>query len=169
MAIHVRPIYFTSVIVLWLLAYHVAYWSVAIARDSSLVCWSIGPFGISTVSLREPRASRLLAQLCFAAVVVACLTYASLFVIDPAPIDGLQHTLIVQGLAIAIPVVALTAAHLLGIIREQCFPLWGEARVLAGVQRSVATRARVYFTPSGRAFLHERFGATPHEFLRMVR
>ena len=31
------------------------------------------------------------------------------------------------------------------------------------------TGARVYFTPTGRTFLRERFDATPAEFLRMVR
>jgi hypothetical protein len=48
------------------------------------------------------------------------------------------------------------------------FPLWGEARVLVCVQRFRALGGLIHFTPAGRAFLRERFGATPREFVRAV-
>ncbi len=41
--------------------------------------------------------------------------------------------------------------------------------MLTAVQRGLATGARIYFTATGRAYLRERFGATPREFLSMVR
>ncbi|MGZ3676466.1 MAG: hypothetical protein ACXVCO_19355 [Ktedonobacterales bacterium] len=166
---HIQPLYLMTVIVLWLIAYHVAYWIVAIVRDPSLICWGVGPFGITIVSLRQPPRRQVVSQLAIAAAVLACLAYTSLYLITPQPIPGLSRTLTVQAIVVAIPVVLVTLARLIGILRDLRSPLWGEARVLTGVQRSLATGARIYFTPVGRAFLRERFGATPHEFLRMVR
>ncbi len=169
MGIHINPLYFTSVIILWIVTYHVAYWLVALARDSSLVFWSVGPFGISVVSLREPPARRILAQLGVAAGALTVVAYTSLFVVNPPPIAGLGRGASAQAVAVAIPVAVVTVARLIAIVRDRRYPLWGEARVLTSAQRSLATRARIYFTPTGRAFLRDRFGATPNEFLRMVR
>ena len=169
MDIHIQPLYLVTVIVLWLVAYHVAYWIVAIVRDPSLICWSVGPFGLTIVSLRRPPRRQIVSQLAIAASVLACLAYTSLYLITPPPILGLGRTLTTQAIAVAIPVGAITLARLIGIARESRSPIWGEARVLTGVQRSLATGARIYFTPVGRAFLRERFGATPNEFLQMVR
>jgi hypothetical protein len=167
--IHIHVLYLVSVLLLWLATYHIAYWIAAIARDPGLVCLSVGPFGVSIISLREPPARRVLAQLIVAAGVLACVTYVSLFVAQPPPIAGLDRDPTAELIAVAIPVVALSATRLFGVIRDRLYPLWGEARVLTAVQRSLATGALIYFTPAGRAFLRERFGATPHEFLRMVR
>jgi hypothetical protein len=55
------------------------------------------------------------------------------------------------------------------VIRARRYPLWGEARVMAQVQRSQATGATIIFTALGRSFLRDRFGVTPGEFTRMVR
>ncbi len=165
----IHPLYLMIVIVLWLAAYHVAYWMVAIVRDPSLICWSVGPFGVTVVSLGQPSRRQVVLQLTIAAVVLASLAYTSLYLITPQPIPGLSHALTMQIIAVAIPVGVVTLARLIGIMRDHRSPLWGEARVLTGVQRSLATGAHIYFTPVGRAFLRERFDATPHEFLRMVR
>jgi hypothetical protein len=169
MGAHVHVVYLASILLLWLATYHAAYWLIAITRDPDLVCLSIGPFGVSIISLREPPVRRVLAQLVFAALALACVAYVSLFLVQPPPIAGLDRAPTAALVAIAVPVVALTATRLYGLIRDHLYPLWGEARVMTGVQRALATGARIYFTPSGRAFLRERFGATPHEFLRMVR
>lgn len=166
---HIHVLYFAAIILIWIAVYHIAYWTVAIARDSSLICWSIGPFGISVVSPREPPVRRLLAQLAVAALALAVICYASLFALQPPPIVGLSQAPRAQLLIVGIPVAVLTLARLVGVMRERLHPLWGEARVLAGVQRSLATGARIYFTPHGRDYLRERFQATPLEFLRMVR
>ena len=65
--LHVQPIYLASVIALWIIFYNVVYWLVAIARDRSLVFWSVGPFGVTVASLHEPPARRIAAQLGMAA------------------------------------------------------------------------------------------------------
>lgn len=168
-AIHIHPFYFAAIVLIWIAVYHIAYWAVAIARDPSLVCWSVGLFGISVVSPREPPLRRLLVQLAVAALTLGVISYASLFALQPPPIAGLSQAPRVQLLIVAIPVALLTLARITGVVRERRHPLWGEARVLAGVQRSLATGAHIYFTPNGRAYLRERFQATPLEFLRMVR
>lgn len=169
MDLHIHAFYLTLVILVWIAAYHIAYWLVALARDPSLVCWSVGPFGMSVVSLRKPPARRVVAQLAVAAIVLTFFAYVSLYRLVPPPIAGLGTTPSAQIATLAIPVAIITCARLLIVARDHRYPLWGEARVLTGVQRSLATGARIYFTPRGRDFLRERFGATPHEFLRMVR
>ncbi|HEX6540154.1 MAG TPA: hypothetical protein VF040_00235 [Ktedonobacterales bacterium] len=169
MSIHIHPIYLTIVILVWFAIYHLAYALIALARDRSLVCWSIGPLGISAITLREPPASQVITQLVCAAVTLAGTTYISLYLFVPPPIAGLQQTVSEQVIAVAVPVVLLTLWRLLGIVREHRFPLWGEARVMASIQRSRATGALIIFTAMGRTFLRERFGATPGEFLRAAR
>jgi hypothetical protein len=87
----------------------------------------------------------------------------------PPPIQGLDQDPASRAIATAIPVVALTLIQLFGVIRARRYPLWGEARVMAQVQRSQATGATTIFTALGRTFLRDRFGVTPGEFTRMVR
>lgn len=169
MGIHINAIYLIGVILIWFAIYHLAYALIALARDRSLVCWSIGPLGIQAITLREPPARQVIAQLVVAALALAGTTYASLFLLMPPPIAGLQQTTAAQLVAVMVPVSLLTLWRLLGILRERRFPLWGEARVLASIQRSRATGALVFFTTMGRTFLRERFGATPGEFLRTAR
>jgi hypothetical protein len=169
MSIHINPIYLTAVILAWFAIYHLAYALIGIARDRSLVGWSIGPLGINAITMRQPPVSQVIIQLASAAVAVAGISYASLYLLIPPPIAGLQQTVSAQLVAVAIPVALLTFWRLLGILREWRFPLWGEARVLASIQRSRATGAVVVFTAMGRTFLRERFGATPGEFLRTAR
>lgn len=169
MNIHINPIYLTGVILVWFAIYHLAYALIAIARDRSLVCWSIGPLGINAITLRQPPASQVITQLVFAALAVAGISYASLYLLKPPPIAGLEQTLSEQLLAVAIPVAMLTLWRLLGILRERRFPLWGEARVMVSIHRSRASGALIIFTTLGRNFLRDRFGATPGEFLRAAR
>lgn len=169
MDVQINPGVLVSAVVIWCVVYYLVYWLTALLRDSSLVAWSLGPLGITVVALREPPFGQRLLQLTLAGSALAVLVYASLYVVHPAPIVGLHRTPADEALTVLIPVVAFTLARLLLIARERRFPLWGEARVMAAVQRSRATGAIVFFTASGRSYLRERFGATPHEFLRMVR
>lgn len=169
MSIHINPIYLTIVILAWFAIYHLVYALIAIARDRSLVCWSIGPLGVHAITLREPPARLVITQLVIAALAVAGTSYASLYLLTPPPVAGLEQTFSAQLVAVAIPVVLLTLWRLLGLLRERRFPLWGEARVLASIQRSRATGALIIFTTMGRTFLRDRFGATPGEFLRTAR
>src|SRR5262249_8773093 len=119
--IHIHVLYLVSVLLLWLATYHIAYWIAATARDPGLVGLSVGPFGVSTISLREPPARRVLAQFVFAAAVLAAVTYASLFIAQPPPIAGLDRAPTARLVVVAIPVVALSATRLLGVIRDRLY------------------------------------------------
>jgi drug/metabolite transporter (DMT)-like permease len=168
-SVQINILYLASVVVIWLLVYHITYWLSETLNDSSLVCWSVGPLGLSSVSLREPRLPRLLWQFLISGVVLGAVTYVCLFSLRPSPIMGLDQDGASRAIAATIPVIALTLIQLVGVIRARRYPLWGEARVMAQVQRSQATGATIVFTALGRAFLRDRFGATPGEFTRMVR
>lgn len=169
MSIQINLVYLASVVVIWLLVYHVTYWLTETLTDPSLVCWSVGPLGLAAISLREPRLGRLFSQFLISGFVLGALTYACLFTLQPPPIVGLEQDPASRAIAATIPVLALSLIQLLGEMRARRFPLWGEARVMAQVQRSQATGATIVFTALGRAFLRDRFGATPGEFTRMVR
>lgn len=169
MSVQINPEYLATVVLLWLVVYHLVYWLIAVVRDPSLVCWSFGVLGITAVPLREPPLRLRFLQLAMATLTLAALVYTTLYVVHPGPIAGLDLTLSGRLLTVLAPVGVLTLFRLVQIVRERRFPLWGEARVMAAVQRSRATGNVIVFTRSGRTFLRERFGATPHEFLRMVR
>lgn len=169
MTVHVHTLYLVAVVAFWLVAYHLTYWLVAIAREPSLVCLGVGPLGVTVVSLRQPPALRIAVQLFAAAGVLGCIVYANLYLVTPPPIAGLNHAFSQELIGVGAPVVVATITRLLLVMRDLRYPLWGEAGVLARVQRSLATGSRVYFTTAGKNFLRERFGATPREFLSMIR
>lgn len=169
MTVHIDALYFVAVVVFWLVAYHLTYWLAAIAGEHSLVCLGVGPLGMTVVSLRQPAPRRIAAQLATAAGVLACIVYANLYVVTPPPIAGLKHSFSQEFVGVALPVAIATATRLLIVLRDRRYPLWGEAGVMARVQRSVATGSKMYFTSAGKTFLQERFGATPREFISMIR
>jgi hypothetical protein len=68
-SIQINILYLASVVAIWLLVYHLTYWLTETLNDPSLVCWSIGPLGLSSVSLREPRVGRLFSQFFISGVV----------------------------------------------------------------------------------------------------
>src|SRR6185312_10980934 len=55
MGVQLNPIYLVVAVAAWLLVYHLTYRFALILRDPALVCWGVGPFGMTTISLRKPR------------------------------------------------------------------------------------------------------------------
>ncbi len=166
---HINLLSLALMIVVWLIVYHGVYWALAIARNPSLICWGVGPFGLIVIALRQPGRGLRLAQFVAAGLALASVADVSLFVARPEPITGLDQSPLSE-LGVVFAVVALaTLLRLAANARLRRFPLWGEARVLAGVQRNIARGAVLIFTPLGRAFLRERFNATPNEFIQTMR
>jgi hypothetical protein len=165
---HVRGLDLVWTAAAWLVAFQIACWLVAVAQRKALVCWSVGPLGVSAVYLQQPSAGLLAAQVGVPALAVAGATYVGLYVVSPPPIAGLDLRPVAEAATSAVAAVAAMGVQVLRLVWDLRFPLWGEARVLACVQRSRALGALVHFTPAGRDFLRERFGATPREFLRTV-
>ena len=169
MGIHINSLYLILTALGCLLAYHIAYRLAVILRDPSLVYWSIGPFGMTAVTLRRPRASLWLAQFIYGALAMAAILYLALFVARPAPVTGLTTNGETMLLAVVVPVAAVTLVTLGAQLWSWRFTLWGEARVMSAAQRSLALGSALFFTPVGRAFLHDRFNATPSEFMQIIR
>ncbi len=153
----------------WLLVYHIVYSLIAVVRDESLVCWSLGPLGVGVVTMHRPPVRQVLAQFACAGLACGLAVYISLFMLVPGLLPGLDRSLNTMAAAVLIPVAVVTLWRLVGMVRAQRLPIWGEARVLALIQRSAATGALIFFTPAGRAFLRERFNVAPGELVRMLR
>ena len=169
MGVHLNPLYLIVTAAVWLLMYHLVYRFALILRDPALICWGVGPLGMIAISLRKPRPSLLIAQFVYAALAMGCVVYFSLFVVQPAPISGLPHTGGAILTLVVAPVALVTLIALLAQARGRRYALWGEARVLSATQRATALGVILFFTPLGRAFLHDRFNATPSEFLQTIR
>jgi hypothetical protein len=169
MGIHINPLYLVLASLACLLAYHIAYRLAVILRDPSLVYWGVGPLGVTAVTLRRPRASLRLAQFVYGALAMAAALFLTLFVAHPAPVTGLASNGETMLVAVAAPVALVTLVALLAQLRARRYAVWGEARVLSAAQRSLALGSALFFTPLGREFLHDRFNATPSEFIQIIR
>lgn len=169
MGIHINPLYLALTALACLLAYHVAYRLAVILRDPSLVYWGVGPLGMTAVTLRRPRASLRLAQFVYGALAMAAALYLTLFVARPAPVTGLASDGETMLVVVAAPVAFMTLVTLAAQFWARRYAIWGEARVLSAAQRSLALGSALFFTPLGRAFLHDHFNATPSEFIQIMR
>ncbi len=169
MGIHINPLYLTMTALACLLVYHIAYRLAVILREPSLVYWGVGPLGMTAVTLRRPRASLRLSQFVYGALAMASALYLALFVAHPAPVTGLTSNGATMLVAVVAPVAVVTLVALVTQLWARRYPLWGEARVLSAAQRSLALGSALFFTPLGRAFLHDRFNATPSEFIQIIR
>lgn len=172
MALHLRALYPILVVALCCATYYVACWLVAMMRRDALVCWAVGPLGISAVYLREPSRSLLVAQVGVPALLVACASYMGLSLVQPAPLLPFvprDHHLMTRLGTVALVALGVCGVQCLRLLADRRYPVWGEVRVLVSVQRSRALGARIHFTAVGRAFLRERFGVTPSELLHIVR
>jgi hypothetical protein len=167
--VHLNPVYLVVAACAWLLMYHLAYRFALILRDPTLICWGVGLFGVTTISLRKPRLMLMTTQFLYAALVMGCVVYFSLFVLEPAPITGIPHTGAAILAVVVAPVALVTLIALAAHLRGRRYALWGEARVLSATQRATALGVVLIFTPLGRTFLHDRFNATPSEFLQTIR
>jgi len=153
---------------LWLLLHEAVYVLLGMLRRRTLICWSIGPLGATTTYLREPRRGFLLMQLLVPAALAALFLHVILFEEMAPPILHLPDGLLAQLLVVLISVIVTSGIRLLLLLRDWRYPLWGEARLLRSVAWCRGTGAVMYFTACGRAFVRERFQATPREFLQTV-
>lgn len=152
-----------------LAAYQLACWLVLLLPRRSLIGLSVGPFGIGAIALGKPARHVLLAQFLAPVLVLAGISYADLYLAHPWALGGLDHRPAARALTTLAALLVGTLLRGLRFAGDLRFPVWGDARVLATVQRSRALGGVVLFTARGRAYLSERFGATPREFLLSVR
>lgn len=167
-AVQVHPLPLAWAVVMWVAVYLLASWLVAMSQHQTLVCWAVGIFGLAAVYLRAPSRALRALQVVVPALLVSAAMYASLYLAQPKPISGLDQQSVARLLLLAGSFALVAAFELLRLFVDLRFPLWGEARVMVLVQRSRALGGLVHFTPAGRKFLRERFGASPREFVRTV-
>jgi hypothetical protein len=158
-----------SLVLVWVISAQVALMLLAPLQRRSYVAWSLGLLGFVPITSSKPSAFVRFLVLILPLALSALAGYEALMLMRGLPIKGLSDTLATRLWIASVGAVVLDLPRLAGAIREVRFPLWGEARVLDRVARSVALGNAIHFTAAGRVYISERFGATPEEFLRIVR
>jgi hypothetical protein len=134
-------------------------------RSDPLICWAIGPLGLSTLYLSELSTPFIVLSAILPAVVSGLILYYGLFSTLPTPLT-LPHSLLVEAPVVAVGVVLTSAFDLLNALRDIRHPLWGEARVLRTIQFLRASWAFIHFTPFGITFLRDHFDSSPTDLLK---
>lgn len=157
-----------SLVLVWVLTLQLMTVVLAQLGGRALVAWNISVLGVVPIYLRKLPALLRIAQFVGPLAGAAAVAYLLLRSRVVPPLSNLPDTLW-QRVAVAVGgTLILGLPRFVGALRDLRFPLWGEARVLDRVSRATPGQF-TYFTASGRAYLRERFGATPEEFLRTVR
>ena len=168
MDLQVHTLQLFEFLILWLALHEGTYLLLGLLRRRSLVCWSIGFLGAATTYIRAPGRLFALLQLLLPAILAAGFLRFSLFAVSPGPIGNLPHGPLAQALTVVFSLLFTSAIRALVLLRDWRYPLWGEALVMRNLSWSRATGAFVYFTAFGRAFVRDRFQATPREFLQTL-
>lgn len=155
-------------LVLWIGLHETTYLLLGMLGRRTLLCWSIGPLGITTTYLREPSRFFLLLQLLAPGALAALFLRFTLFQAMPPAILHLPESALAQLGVIALSLLLTSGIRAARLVYDWRFPIWGEARLLRSVAWSRAVGAAIIFTAVGRAFLRERFQVTPREFLQTV-
>src|SRR6266566_584823 len=167
----IASLYVTSIpglvtyLLIWIVLVECARILVRAYRNDPLVGWAVGPLGVSTLFLSEPSPVFILFNALFPAVVSGCVLYFGLFTSLLGPID-LPHNLFFEALVIAAGVLLASTGDFLDALRNLRYPLWGEARILRGIQILHASKATIHFSAFGLSYLREHFGSNPTELLQ---
>ncbi len=164
--LHILIVSVITLVALWGATNQILALALAQIGRRSLLAWSLGLSGVSALYLHKPAAFTRFLQLLAPLGGAALVAYAWLMAAHPAPIAGLPPGRATNMVLATLETLLCGAPHLWGAVRELRFPLWGEARFIDRVARG---QHPIAFTATGRAYLRERFGASPEEFLRIVR
>jgi hypothetical protein len=168
MQIHITNLFGLVVfVVLWLGLVEGARILINALRSDPLLGWSIGPLGISALFLYEPSVCFILLSMTFPAFVSGGILYLGLFTSLPSPL-ALPHSALIIIFTLALGIVITSLGDWINALRDFRYPLWGEARVLRSIQYLRASWASIHFTPFGRSYLREHFGANPTELLQAL-
>lgn len=168
MDLQVHTLQLFEFLAFWLALHEGTYLLLGMLRRRSLVCWSIGLLGAATTYVRTPGRLFALLQLLLPAILAAGFLRFSLFAVTPGPIENLPHGTLAQALTVVFSLLFTSATRALMLLRDWRYPLWGEALVMRNLSWSRATGAFIYFTAFGRAYVRDRFQATPREFLQTL-
>jgi hypothetical protein len=153
-------------LVLWIVLLSAVRLLIMLIRREPLIGWAIGPFGVTVMVLHEPSVLHTWLNVLCPALVSGGVLYVGLFT-PLSPIDLPEHPLF-RVLVIGFGVLISSTVDLINALRDLCYPLWGEARVLRSIQFLRATWAKIHFTPFGYSYLSDHFNTTPTDLLRVI-
>jgi hypothetical protein len=154
-------------VILWLGLIECARIMMNAFRNDPLIGWAIGPFGVSTLFLYEPSPRLIFLSAAFPAFISGLFLYLGLFTGLPSPLV-LPHHILVIVFVLAAGVLITSLGSWISALRDLCYPLWGEARLLRNIQYLRASWALIHFTPFGLSYLLEHFGSNPTELLQTL-
>lgn len=149
-------------VLLWLGLVECAKLLLKAVRNDPLIGWAVGPFGISTLFLSTPSARFILLSTTFQTFVSCVILYLGLFTGLPSPLL-LPHNALMVIFVLVCGALLTSLGDWITALRDLCFPLWGEARILRNIQSLRASWATIHFTPFGLSYLREHFGSNPAE------
>lgn len=155
-----------GLLLLWYMLFECAHLLVMLLRHGPLIGWGISPFGFTFLSLHEPSTFYIWLNVFFPAFVSGLVLYLGLF--SPVALVHLPLSLLLEILIVGFGVLFSSTLDFLNALRDVRFPLWGEARVLWTLQTLQAGWSAIHFTPFGRTYLRDHFGASPTELLRVM-
>jgi hypothetical protein len=136
-------------------------------RNDPLIGWAVGPFGISTLFLSTPSARFILLSTAFQMLVSGSVLYLGLFTGLPSPLM-LPHNVLTMLFVLGLGMLITSVADWVAALRDLCFPLWGEVRILRNIQYLRSIWATIHFTPFGLSYLRDHFGSNPTELLQAL-
>jgi hypothetical protein len=136
-------------------------------RHDPLLGWAVGPLGISTLFVCEPSARFFWLSMTLPAFVSGSVLYLGLFTDFPSPLV-IPNGALTIGVTLAFGILLTSLGDWINALLDFRYPLWGEARVLRSIQYLRASWASIHFTPFGRSYLREHFGANPTELLKAL-
>ncbi len=162
---HVQLFALVSLIVVWLVTFQLLALLFSQLARGALAAWNVGFLGVTAIYLRKPSAFVRFLQFVFPLVGAGSAVYW-LSRLQPMFVSSMPNVKDLHLAVAAVMTVILGAPRILGALYELRYPLWGEARFIDRVARA---QSPIAFTAVGRAYIRERFDATPEEFVRIVR
>lgn len=152
--------------VLWLVLIACAHLLLMFLRHGPLIGWAVSPWGVTVMYLHEPSIVYIWLNVLFPALVSGTALYIGLFT-SVAPIS-LSHQPLFEIAVITVGVLLTSTFDFINALRDVCYPLWGEARILRSIQVLRASWASIHFTPFGLSYFHDRFGSNPTDLLQVM-
>ncbi len=153
-------------LVVWIVLFECAHLLIMLLRNGPLIAWAISPLGVTVMFLQEPSTPYIWLNVFFPALISGGVVYFGLFS-SLAPIY-LPHTLLVEILGVIVGVFLSSTIDFVLALRDTCYPLWGEARILRSIQYLRASWASIHFTSFGLTYLRDHFGSSPRDLLQAL-
>jgi hypothetical protein len=166
-SIHItNPVGVIAFFMLWIILFEIAHVVATLLRHGPLIGWAVSPWGVTVMFLHEPSLLYIWLNVLFPALVSGSVLYIGFF--TPLSPFVIPHYPLVQIAVIAIGVLLTSTLDFVNALRDVHYPLWGEARILRSIYALRTGCVSIHFTPFGRSYLHDHFGANPTDLLQAM-